>query len=170
MARQLTLVLGGARSGKSSYAEQLASASGGNVLYLATAQAWDTEMATRIANHRAQRPVHWHTVEAPLQVGAALTLALNSAPPCQVVLLDCLTLLASNVLISLPETSSEADAKMAMERVAIRGRRFPILQVGDIVRFLKNKKLGDKEFMEQFKAGKHKVESISEMLDRTFTC
>ena len=114
MARRLTLVLGGARSGKSSYAEQMASASGGNVLYLATAQAWDTEMATRIANHRAQRPVHWRTVEAPLQVGAALTLALNSAPPCQVVLLDCLTLLASNVLISLPETSSEADATAAL--------------------------------------------------------
>lgn len=114
MARQLTLVLGGARSGKSSYAEQLAGAGGGNVLYLATAQAWDEEMATRIANHRAQRPAHWQTVEAPLQVGAALTLALPTAPPGQVVLLDCLTLLASNVLISLPETSREAEATAAL--------------------------------------------------------
>lgn len=114
MTRQLTLVLGGARSGKSGYAEQLASASGGNVLYLATAQAWDEEMATRIANHRAQRPAHWHTVEAPLQAGAALTAALGTAPPCQVVLLDCLTLLASNVLITLPETSSEAEATAAL--------------------------------------------------------
>ncbi len=114
MTRQLTLVLGGARSGKSGYAEQLASASTGNVLYLATAQAWDEEMATRIANHRAQRPAHWHTVEAPLQAGTALNLALRTAPPGQVVLLDCLTLLASNVLITLPETSSEAAATAAL--------------------------------------------------------
>ncbi len=58
--------------------------------------------------------------------------------------------------------SSEADAKMAMSMVAIRGRTFPILQVGDIVRILKKKKLGDEAFMEQFKAGKNTVESISE--------
>ena len=65
--------------------------------------------------------------------------------------------------------SSEADAKMAMEMVAIRGRKFPILQVGDIVRILKKKKVvGDKEFMEQFKAGKHKVESISENVGQKF--
>ena len=58
--------------------------------------------------------------------------------------------------------SSEADAKMGMEMVAIRGRKFPILQVGDTVRIRKKKKVvGDKEFMEQFKVGKHKVESIS---------
>ena len=65
--------------------------------------------------------------------------------------------------------SSEADAKMAMEMVAIRGRKFPILQVGDTVRILKKKKVvGDKECMEQFKAGKHKVESISENFGQKF--
>ena len=65
--------------------------------------------------------------------------------------------------------SSEADAKMAMEMVAIRGRKFPILQVGDTVRILKKKKVvGDKEFMEQFKPGKHKVESISENVGQEF--
>jgi hypothetical protein len=65
--------------------------------------------------------------------------------------------------------SSEADAKTAMEMVAIRGRKFPILQVGDTVRILKKKKVvGDKEFMEQFKQGKHKVESISENVGQKF--
>ena len=59
--------------------------------------------------------------------------------------------------------SSEADAKMAMEMVAIRGRGFPKLQIGDIVRILKkNKTVGDKEFMEQFKRGEHTFERISE--------
>ncbi len=59
--------------------------------------------------------------------------------------------------------SSEADAKMAMEMVAIRGRKFPVLQMGDIVRILKKKKtVGYKEFMEQFKRGEHTVESISD--------
>ena len=58
--------------------------------------------------------------------------------------------------------SSEADAKMAMEMVAIKGRRFPVLQIGDIVRILKKKKtVGDKGFMEQFKRGEHTVEGIT---------
>ncbi len=65
--------------------------------------------------------------------------------------------------------SSEADAKMGMETVAVRGRRFPILQVGDTVIILKKKKVvGDKEFMEQFQAGKHLVESISEHFGQKF--
>ncbi len=65
--------------------------------------------------------------------------------------------------------SSEADAKTAMEMVAIRGRRFPVLQVGDTVSILKKKKVvGDKEVMEQFKAGKHKVESIYEIVGQDF--
>ena len=58
--------------------------------------------------------------------------------------------------------SSEVDAKMAMELVARRGRKFPILQIGDIVKVLrKHKAVGDKEFMDQFKRGEHTVESIS---------
>ena len=65
--------------------------------------------------------------------------------------------------------SSEADAKMAMEMVATRGRKFTILQVGDTVRILKKKKVvGDKEFMEQFKPGTHKVDSISENCGQKF--
>ncbi len=64
--------------------------------------------------------------------------------------------------------SSEADAEIAMEMAAKRGRKFPILEVGDTVRILQKKKLGDKEFMDQSKAGKHKVESISDNFGQKF--
>jgi len=73
----ITLILGGARSGKSTYVEQLAAQHEGSVLYVATAQAWDEDMANRIATHRAQRPAHWRTLEAPVEVGKAIL----GAPP-----------------------------------------------------------------------------------------
>jgi adenosylcobinamide kinase / adenosylcobinamide-phosphate guanylyltransferase len=111
MGRQLTLILGGARSGKSSYAEQLAAETGGTVLYVATAQAWDAEMATRIAAHQAQRPAGWQTLEAPCAVGAAIGAADKAA---DVVLVDCMTLLANNVLIALPEDAGEVQATAAL--------------------------------------------------------
>lgn len=114
MGKKLTLVLGGARSGKSSYAENIAAAHAESVLYLATAQAWDKEMVERIANHRDERPATWQTVEAPTAVATALNKALGEMPHVHLVLLDCLTLLASNVLITLPETSSEAEATAAL--------------------------------------------------------
>ncbi len=113
MGRQLTLILGGARSGKSAYAETLAAQQAGSVLYVATAQAWDDEMALRIANHRAQRPAGWATVEAPQAVGPAITAALQTQSP-TVILLDCLTLLASNIIIALPETVNEIEATAAL--------------------------------------------------------
>jgi adenosylcobinamide kinase/adenosylcobinamide-phosphate guanylyltransferase len=114
------LVLGGARSGKSSYAEMLAGEQGGDVLYVATAEAWDDEMRRRIEAHKAQRPAHWHTVEAPRHPGAAVTAALSGALPvgpmaaARAVLVDCLTLLANNILIALPEHATEADATAAL--------------------------------------------------------
>ncbi len=95
-----TLVFGGARSGKSAYAEQLARDSGKEVLYLATAQAGDGEMATRIAHHRAQRPGEWPTVEEPLRLGAAL---LRHARPGRLLLVDCLTLWLTNLMFSSGE-------------------------------------------------------------------
>ncbi|WP_218082877.1 bifunctional adenosylcobinamide kinase/adenosylcobinamide-phosphate guanylyltransferase [Anthocerotibacter panamensis] len=97
----LVLVLGGARSGKSSFAERLASHYTGDhgVLYLATAEASDAEMILRINRHRALRPPSWHTVEAPLKVAAAVKTALQQAPTA-LILLDCLTLLASNWLLA----------------------------------------------------------------------
>lgn len=100
----LTFILGGARSGKSSYAERLATEHGGPVLYVATARAWDADMAARIRRHQADRPAHWRTLEAPLGVGAAVTdwLAAADEKPA-VILVDCLTLLGNNVVASLPE-------------------------------------------------------------------
>ncbi len=106
----ITLILGGARSGKSAYAEQLAAQHEGAVLYVATAQAWDEDMASRIAVHQAQRPNHWRTLEAPTDVGQAI----RTAPPADVILIDCLTLLASNVIAPL-DTSEQAVADRALQ-------------------------------------------------------
>ncbi len=94
----VTLVLGGAGSGKSRYAEGLVEsgiAAGGEGLYLATATAGDAEMAERIARHRARRGTGWTTVEEPLAIGATLA---AEAGPGRVVLVDCLTLWLSNLV------------------------------------------------------------------------
>jgi adenosylcobinamide kinase/adenosylcobinamide-phosphate guanylyltransferase len=114
MGKHLTLILGGARSGKSSYAEQLAAQRGQRIAYVATAQAWDDEMAHRIENHRRQRPATWETIEAPSQVGAAIAAAEASAGDWDVVLIDCLTLLASNVILALPEPVETPAAEAAL--------------------------------------------------------
>lgn len=90
-----SLILGGARSGKSALAERLAHDSGREVVYVATGQAHDEEMAARIAHHRARRPAHWHCVEEPLALAEALR-AQARADRC--VLVDCLTLWLSNLL------------------------------------------------------------------------
>jgi len=100
MSRRLTFILGGARSGKSSYAQRLATERGQHVLYVATAEAGDDEMQNRIQAHRAERPAHWTTLEAPLKVGDAI---LAEAGRAEIILIDCLTLLASNVIVPLPE-------------------------------------------------------------------
>jgi len=92
-----TLVLGGARSGKSAYAEQLAGATGRTVVYIATARPDDGEMAQRIAHHRTSRPAYWATVEETTALGAAID---RWATPGATVLVDCLTLWLSNVLFS----------------------------------------------------------------------
>ena len=94
----IVYVTGGARSGKSAYAERRAAnaaASGGEVTYLATAQAFDDEMRDRIARHRADRPAGWHTVEEPLDVPRRIE-DLHT----DVLLLDCLSLWVSNMLLA----------------------------------------------------------------------
>ncbi|WP_022681652.1 bifunctional adenosylcobinamide kinase/adenosylcobinamide-phosphate guanylyltransferase [Sphingobium bisphenolivorans] len=96
------LVLGGARSGKSSYAQARCEALPGRLAYIATAQAFDTEMAARIARHRAERGERWFTLEAPTNLGEAIDQAAQDA---HVILIDCLTLWLSNLLL--------ADADMA---------------------------------------------------------
>ena len=92
----LILVTGGSRSGKSAFAERLAAA-GGDVLYVATADAGDAEMAARIAAHRARRPAHWPTVEAPLEPAHAIRERWRGE---RMVLLESLDLLVSNVLLA----------------------------------------------------------------------
>jgi adenosylcobinamide kinase/adenosylcobinamide-phosphate guanylyltransferase len=89
------LVLGGARSGKSAYAQSLAEAHGSERLYLATAAPEDEEMAARIARHRADRGRGWTTLEEPLEVASAL---LIHARPGRVVVVDCLTLWLANLM------------------------------------------------------------------------
>lgn len=108
----LTLILGGARSGKSHYAELLASTVGQTVLYVATAEALDEEMRARVSSHQARRPATWTTMEAPLGVGSALR-AWSQAALADVILLDCLTLLVSNVLVSQGGESQGMDADQA---------------------------------------------------------
>ena len=98
MSKELILILGGARGGKSTYAEDLARQLGGDdVVFVATAQSLDEEMKSRIAKHQAARPLTWRTVEAPSLVAPPLDDALLDA---RVVVLDCLTLLTSNALLA----------------------------------------------------------------------
>jgi adenosylcobinamide kinase / adenosylcobinamide-phosphate guanylyltransferase len=113
---KLIFVLGGARSGKSSYAEALAAtlAAHAPVLYVATAEAWDDEMHARITRHREQRPAVWRTLEAPRETGSTIHAQLHEQPAA-VVLIDCLTLLTSNVVITLPEDTTENAALAAMQ-------------------------------------------------------
>ncbi len=92
---RLILILGGARSGKSAFAERLAAQSGRAVAFIATATASDDEMRERIARHRASRAIEWHTIEEPLDLAVAVRQAYKLA---DVVLLDCMTLWLGNML------------------------------------------------------------------------
>ncbi|MEW6646312.1 MAG: bifunctional adenosylcobinamide kinase/adenosylcobinamide-phosphate guanylyltransferase [Pseudomonadota bacterium] len=99
------LILGGARSGKSRHAEQLAAQAGRDVVYVATAEALDEEMAARIAHHRVQRPAGWSLVEEPLALARVLH---REAAADRCLLVDCLTLWLGNLL-------AQGDERMAQE-------------------------------------------------------
>ncbi len=105
---ELVLVLGGARAGKSAYAEQVIASYGQRVLYVATAEVKDDEMRARIQAHQASRSTAWKTLEVPLNVGQAL---LDARPSADAILLDCITLLVTNVLLAhggeTPEDASD---------------------------------------------------------------
>ncbi|MDO8882629.1 MAG: bifunctional adenosylcobinamide kinase/adenosylcobinamide-phosphate guanylyltransferase [Pseudotabrizicola sp.] len=92
----LTLVIGGARSGKSRIAETLVTATGRPRTYIATAQAFDTEMRDRITRHLTDRGPGWTTIEAPLDIATALA----GSDPAGTILLDCATLWLSNVMLA----------------------------------------------------------------------
>ncbi len=108
--KQIVLILGGARSGKSGYAQKLAESSWRHPLYLATAQALDAEMAARIARHRRERNRRWRCVEEPLDLARVI-----SRPPAgrDGILVDCLTLWLSNVLLQ------EGKAKLKIRKKAL---------------------------------------------------
>lgn len=106
---RLTLVLGGARSGKSSHAERLIADSGRGGVYIATAEAWDDEMRQRIARHRADRPQDWQTIEAPLDLAQTIAALPGDRP----VLVDCLTLWLSNTMLAERDVDQASDALLA---------------------------------------------------------
>ena len=109
----LVLLLGGARSGKSGLAIRLAEREGAPVVFVATGEAGDEEMAARIERHRAERPAAWETVEEPVE----LERALAEAPPGSTAIVDCLSLWVSNVFESQPV---EALAASAAQVAAVR--------------------------------------------------
>ncbi len=121
----VTLVLGGARSGKSRYAEWLIATYPQPWIYLATAEARDDEMADRIAAHKARRDAGWRTIEAPHDLADAL----DAAPAGAAVLVDCLTLWLSNLM----EGSFDIDAQTASLLEALTRRPGPTVLVANEV-------------------------------------
>ena len=118
-AAKLTLILGGVRSGKSAWAEQQAADLNRPVLYLATGQAGDGEMAERIRRHRDRRPASWQTIEEPLRPAAALTAALSTAAnPPPVVLLDALDVWIANIVLEQESADFAAVESLILAELA----------------------------------------------------
>jgi len=105
MLPKLSLILGGAASGKSAFAESLVTASGAPRVYIATAQAFDDEMRAKVAAHLAQRGTNWRTIETPLDAAGALVQVHET----EVVLLDCATMWLTNHLLAENDISAESD-------------------------------------------------------------
>jgi adenosylcobinamide kinase/adenosylcobinamide-phosphate guanylyltransferase len=123
---RLTLVLGGARSGKSRHAERLVLASGLEPVYVATAEALDVEMTARIAHHRARRGDHWRTIEEPLDLLGVLERECAAG---RALLVDCLTLWLTNLMVR------ERPVSVDMERLigALPGLPGPLVLVSNEV-------------------------------------
>jgi adenosylcobinamide kinase/adenosylcobinamide-phosphate guanylyltransferase len=120
------LVLGGARSGKSRHAQAMAEAFEGDLVFIATAQAFDDEMTAKIARHRADRGARWRTVEAPLDLAGTI---LSEGKVGVVLLVDCLTLWASNLLLS----EEDAEPRIAALLSAISASPARIILVSNEV-------------------------------------
>ena len=103
----VTLVLGGARSGKSSFAERITGAHARGCVYVATAEAGDAEMAERVRQHQARREAHWRTIEAPLELGPAIVAETEQGAAA---LVDCLTLWLSNLMAARRDPDQESAA------------------------------------------------------------
>jgi adenosylcobinamide kinase/adenosylcobinamide-phosphate guanylyltransferase len=121
---KLTLVLGGARSGKSRYAESLITALPPPWIYVATAEPGDAEMRKRIDAHRARRGASWQTVEAPRDLAAVL-----KSEPAMPMLVDCLTLWLSNILLA----DADIDKASAELEQALSGFQAPVVLVANEV-------------------------------------
>lgn len=104
---QITLVLGGTRSGKSSFAQSLAEESDRQLVYIATAEAFDEEMTDRIARHQNDRGAEWQTVEESLDLAAAVA---AYSDPKTTILVDCLTIWLSNVMLANQDIAAALDA------------------------------------------------------------
>jgi adenosylcobinamide kinase / adenosylcobinamide-phosphate guanylyltransferase len=122
---QVTFVLGGARSGKSSYAEALVKATGSPKVYIATAQAFDAEMEKRIADHQARR-TGWETVDAPLNLANAIHAQRGKG---NAVLVDCLTLWLTNLLMAEHDIASAFHVLLGV----LRGADHPLVLVSNEV-------------------------------------
>lgn len=115
----LVLILGGVRSGKSRFGQELAGELGGDeVVFVATAEARDDEMSRRIDQHRRSRPTRWRTLEQPLDVANAIE-PLAAERASRVILLDCLTLLVSNVVLQDHTDPFAAEQRMRTELEAL---------------------------------------------------
>ena len=120
------LVLGGARSGKSRTALRLAESASSERIYIATAQAFDSEMRERIAQHQAERDGSWRTVDAPLDLPQAVQ---AQTAPGKAVLVDCLTLWLSNIVLAEHDLACEANRLVE----AVRDARGPLILVSNEV-------------------------------------
>jgi adenosylcobinamide kinase / adenosylcobinamide-phosphate guanylyltransferase len=109
--KTITLLLGGARSGKSYYAQEAAKKFD-QVLFVATAEAGDADMSRRIRKHQEDRPAHWRTLEAPTHIGRAIEEAVSGE---ELVIIDCITLLVTNVICQIPETDFDTCDEARLE-------------------------------------------------------
>ncbi len=125
--KKITLILGGARSGKSHLAQEMAAVSK-SVLFVATASAGDEDMRRRIEKHQAERPSHWHTLEVSLHIGDKIDIAFKNE---ELVLIDCITLLVSNVLCQYDEQQFAALSEAVLEKQVIE-------EIQELLECLKN--------------------------------
>jgi adenosylcobinamide kinase / adenosylcobinamide-phosphate guanylyltransferase len=126
MLPRLTLVLGGARSGKSRHAELLVEQAAAHALYVATAEALDDEMRARIAQHRARRGPRWTTIEEPLALAPLIAAAAQPARP---ILVDCLTLWLANLM----QAGRDPGDEIALLLASLPALRGPVVMVANEV-------------------------------------
>jgi adenosylcobinamide kinase / adenosylcobinamide-phosphate guanylyltransferase len=127
--KTVTLVLGGVRSGKSRYAEQLGEATA-RVAFVATAEARDDEMQRKVERHRSTRPQHWQTIEEPLRLAETI---VGHGPSCDLMILDCLTFFAANLLEAHADDSVAVESAVEALCVALKAPACSVVLVSNEV-------------------------------------